>query len=90
MDEAALKRLRERIDAVDAKIVDLVAERDSLVDEARRLKAAHGRPLYDADREVTLLDDRAAWALARGLSEDGMREVFRAIVALSRGPIPPA
>jgi chorismate mutase len=88
MDQAALERLRQRIDAVDAKIVDLIAERDSLVEEARRLKAKHDVPLYDPAREAIILDDRAAWANARGLSEDAVRDVFRAILALSRGPIP--
>lgn len=88
MDQAALAKLRARIDAVDAKIVDLIAERDSIVEEARRLKAKDGIPLYDAAREEVILEDRAAWANARGMGEDAMKDVFRAILALSRGPAP--
>ncbi|CAN5155216.1 hypothetical protein BH09MYX1_BH09MYX1_30280 [soil metagenome] len=88
MDQAALAKLRARIDIVDAKIVDLIADRDSIVEEARRLKAASGLPLYDGPREETILEDRAAWANARGLGEDAMKEVFRAVLTLSRGPTP--
>ena len=88
MDQAALKKLRGRIDAVDAKICDSIAERDSIVEELRRLKAASGLPLYAAAREAELLEDRAAWAHARGMSDDAMKDVFRAILALSRGPAP--
>ena len=88
MDQAALAKLRGRIDAIDAKIVDSIAERDSIVEELRRLKAASGLPLYDAAREETILEDRAAWANARGMDGDAMKDVFRAILALSRGPAP--
>lgn len=88
MDQTALATLRGRIDAVDAKIVDSIAERDSIVEELRRLKAASGQPLYDAAREAELLEDRGAWANARGMSDDAMKDVFRAILALSRGPAP--
>ena len=43
--------MRTRIDAVDAKIEDLLKERYTIVGEVASYKAANGLPVYDAARE---------------------------------------
>ncbi|MBR3231279.1 MAG: chorismate mutase, partial [Lachnospiraceae bacterium] len=46
-----LREMRVRIDAVDAKIEDLLKERYTIVGEVASYKAANGLPVYDAARE---------------------------------------
>lgn len=84
MDEAALARIRERIDAVDAKLVELVAKRIAIVEEARALKAAHGVELYDHGREVALLDERTRWGRSSGIGEETIHAIFGALLDVSR------
>lgn len=57
MEETAeLRRLRQRIDALDRKLVGLLNERATLAREAGRAKAAAGRrPIRDAEREREVL-----------------------------------
>ncbi len=85
MDDAALARIRERIDAVDAKLVELVAKRIAIVEEARALKAAHGVELYDRAREAALLDERTRWGRSSGIAEETIHAVFGALLDVSRG-----
>lgn len=49
---AALAALRDRFDALDDQLVDLIAARLRLADEAAPLKRALGRPIIDPIREA--------------------------------------
>ena len=50
-----LSKLRDQIDAVDQKIIDLLAERLRLVGEVGEVKAKHGLPIYVPEREAAML-----------------------------------
>jgi prephenate dehydrogenase len=78
-----LSETRERIDEVDAEIVQLLHRRADLVRRAQRAKAAAGRGVVDPDREARLLAARAGWAEEAGLDADGVRAIFEAIIGLS-------
>ncbi len=52
---ADLSALRERIDAVDAKLIELLNERAKVVVEVGAFKRATGAPIYAPDREAVLL-----------------------------------
>jgi len=54
-DPGALDALRERIDAVDSKLVELLNERAGIVVEVGAYKRASGAPIYAPDREAALL-----------------------------------
>ena len=54
MDEP-LKPLREAIDAVDCKLVELLSERARLAQSVGAVKAEHSAPVYRPEREA---DDR--------------------------------
>jgi chorismate mutase / prephenate dehydratase len=55
-DPDPLHRLRQQIDGMDAKIVDLLNERARIVVEIGRIKQAANVPIYAPDREKAVLD----------------------------------
>ena len=75
---------RAQIDAIDRRIVALLAERRRAVDGLARDKAALGLPAVDAGREAEL---REAWS--RAASEEGLPPevslaVLDAVLGVSR------
>ena len=79
-----LRETRDHIDAVDRGIVNLLAQRAQLQERAARAKAALGAPVRDPIREAKLLGARREWANEMKLDEDGVIDVFRAILTMSR------
>jgi chorismate mutase len=59
-----LLRLRQSIDNMDAALVHLLAERFKITQRVGELKAAHGLPAADPEREVQQI------ARLRALAED--------------------
>jgi chorismate mutase/prephenate dehydratase len=55
-DPGALEKLRQQIDAMDGRIVDLLNERARIVVEIGRLKQATNIPIYAPDREKAVMD----------------------------------
>lgn len=79
-----LKETRDHIDAVDRSIVQLLAQRAQLQTRAALAKAALGAPVLDGAREAEVLGTRRRWAGEMKLDVDGVTEVFRAILTMSR------
>ena len=79
-----LMETRELIDDLDRELVDLFARRAALSVRAGRAKAERGLTVRDPERERALLDQRAQWAEDRGLDPHSIRDVFEAILRLSR------
>lgn len=78
-----LASMRASIDAVDHALVNLLAERRTLVAALLEYKHHVGLPLVDRAREEHLLGERAAFADARGVPTELALSVFRAILAQS-------
>jgi prephenate dehydrogenase len=79
-----LRQAREHIDAVDHEIVRLLAQRAGLAQRAARAKAVLGAPVLDANRELEVMGARKQWAAELKLDAEGVADVFRAIMTLSR------
>jgi prephenate dehydrogenase len=79
-----LKQTRELIDGVDREIVRLLAQRATLQERAARAKAALGAPVLDATREAEMLSSRRTWATDSRLDAEGVVDVFRVILTMSR------
>lgn len=75
-----LNALRERIDAVDQQLVDLLFKRLALVAEVGEVKSRHGLPIYAPDREAAMLAKRRADAERRGVPGDLIEDVLRRIM----------
>jgi prephenate dehydrogenase len=79
-----LVEVRDLIDDVDRRVVELLVQRQDLSKRAGHIKRQAGRPVRDAVREDALLDQRAGWARGEGLDVEGTLKVFRAILDQSR------
>ena len=75
-----LDRLRDAIDDVDRRLLDLLAERRDLVAAVARWKTEHGVPVYVPAREAALLEARRREAAARGVSPDLVEDLLRRIM----------
>ena len=85
-DDAALElaRIRDRIDELDARIVELLNERAALGRKAGRAKALAGRrAIRDPEREREVLL-RVAMANRGPLSQADLLSIYRRVVAATR------
>jgi chorismate mutase len=78
-----LQDARDRIDEIDRRFVELLAERYAVVDEICELKAEEGDTVRDPDREAELLDHVAAIAEEHGVSPDLVRRLYEEILGHS-------
>jgi chorismate mutase/prephenate dehydrogenase len=72
-----LSKLRDQIDAVDQKIIDLLAERLRLVGEVGEVKTKHGLPIYVPEREASMLAKRREEAEKKGVPGNLIEDILR-------------
>ncbi len=82
--DQALCGLRQDIDAIDAQIVSLLADRQQVVRHVAVLKKAHNLPVYHPAREEDLISRRRQQAKDTGLDPDFIEEIYRTIIRRSR------
>jgi prephenate dehydrogenase len=80
----ALLEVRDLIDEVDREMLELLTRRAELSRRAGLAKLQRGAAVRDPAREETLLDHRAKWAQEVGADEQGIRDIFEAILRFSR------
>lgn len=76
----ALKDQRARIDALDDRIVDLLAERMDIVREVGLIKAREGLDLIQTDRVIEVRERCAARGAKRGLNPELVRRLYNDII----------
>jgi chorismate mutase len=74
-----LNDLREEIDAIDDKIVDLLSKRMSIVEKVGKLKKEHQIPPLDKKRLAEVLDTKKNKAKIVGVSESFIEKLFKVI-----------
>jgi chorismate mutase-like protein len=75
----ALARCRERIDEIDRRLVELLNERTSIVEEIGRVKREAKLAIYEPKRESQVFDNITAHN--RGpLNTDGVKRIFERII----------
>lgn len=79
-DGLDLDDIRRRIDAVDRRLVELLAERSALVGDVVRYKRARHLPVVDRGREDRMLDAIAATAREVGVDARVAQQVLRTII----------
>jgi chorismate mutase len=75
----SIEQLRERIDRIDDRIVELLNERATLALEIRSIKPIASMALYDPRREEEIFA-RLAGVNAGPLYADNIREIYAAIL----------
>src|SRR5215216_966476 len=80
-----LPAIRQKIDALDGKLIELLNERADLVHEVGLVKRAEGTEIYAPEREETLLRTLVAKnaALKGRLPESSIRAIYREIMSAS-------
>ncbi len=75
----ALARCRERIDAIDRRLVELLNERTSIVEEIGRVKQEANLAIYEPKRETEVFDNITSHNQGP-LSADGVKRIFERII----------
>ena len=75
--------LRQAIDGIDDKILDLINQRLSLAKQIGGLKKQGGLQITDSEREKQILN-RLLEKNNGPLEADGLRHIFEAIIAAGR------
>jgi chorismate mutase/prephenate dehydratase len=79
-DEAALADLRQRIDAVDRRLIEALSERAAIVSDIGRSKRASGYPIYAPHREAEVLR-RVLAANPGPLSDRTVEAIYRELMS---------
>ncbi|MGB1322357.1 MAG: bifunctional chorismate mutase/prephenate dehydrogenase [Vibrio gallaecicus] len=72
-----LNALRDQIDAVDKQMLDLLAQRLSLVEKVGEVKSEHGLPIYVPEREAAMLASRRKEAEKIGVPPQLIEDILR-------------
>lgn len=78
-----LKDLRDQIDTIDKKIVELYQNRMEIASEVAEYKIKTGKKVFDREREESKLKNLTALA-SSPFNRYGIRELFEQIMAMSR------
>jgi chorismate mutase/prephenate dehydrogenase len=76
----ALRALRDRLDAIDARILELVAERQELVTRIGESKHREGRALRDFRREREVIEKGMAHAEGLGMPGHIARDILERLI----------
>lgn len=87
MSDRSLKNLRQKIDGLDGKIIELLNDRTKLVLEIGKLKSKDGQGVYAPDRETEIyrkIDELAKGPLPKEALKAIYREVMSAALAIEK------
>ncbi|HSJ23166.1 MAG TPA: chorismate mutase [Longimicrobiales bacterium] len=79
-----LEELRAAIEAVDDRIIDLLAERVRLARRVGAAKLTAGLPTLDPRREAAVVRRAGERARAAGMEDEDVRYIFWHVIGLSR------
>ena len=82
--EHELEELRQKIDAIDGRLVSMLAERQKWVEQVIQLKKKYHLPVYHPAREENLISQRRKQGYQEGLDPDFIEELYRLILRHSR------
>ena len=71
-----LEKLREKIDKLDGKLLEILAARFSVVEEINKVKKKQNKPVFDLARENKLLDKISSKSKEIGLDNRFTRILF--------------
>lgn len=78
-----LKPYREKIDALDQKIVDLLVQREKIIHEVANVKRKNNIEAVLPDRVNEVRENAVQLAVSKGGEAHYMREIYKTIIQLS-------
>lgn len=79
-----LLECRNRIDAIDNQILELLSARKNVVSEVAEVKKHHALKVRDRVREAAILDDRRSRCDELGLRREVVESLYRVVLTASR------
>jgi chorismate mutase/prephenate dehydratase len=79
-----LDELRKRIDEIDTRIVDLIAERQRVSEEIGQGKQETNKRIEDRERELTVLQNVRAMARDKNISPSDVESIYHKIIDASK------
>lgn len=79
-----LEDIRKKLDAIDSRFLDLLAERQSHMKDVAVYKKANNMPLTQPEREKAILAMRMEQAEKLGLNSEFVKEIFMKIFEESK------
>lgn len=76
--------LREEIDKIDSNIIELLSKRNQLAPEIAMYKKANGLEIFQEEREKEVLAKKAEMSKNKGLNDNFVQEIFKAIMNESK------
>lgn len=83
-DDPRIEALRESIDEINERLLELIAERQEVSVAIGALKAGAGLPLYSHEREAKLLAKFREDAIRHDLDPDYVEELMNVVLRHSR------
>ena len=80
LTEGQLSDLRTRLDQIDDSIIDLIAERQSVVTTIGEYKRTTGAPLRHYEREREVIDRGMARAKQKGITGSVARDILETLI----------
>lgn len=80
MDKELLKPYREKIDAIDDRIIDLLVERFDIVRAVGDLKREKSLNVVQSARVVEVIERNAKNAAARDFDPDVIRQIYTILI----------
>ena len=79
-----LDDLRQKIDEIDARIVELIAERQRVSEEIGQGKQEKNKRIEDRERELTVIRNVRAMAREKNISPGDVESIYRQIIDASK------
>ena len=79
-----LEDLRRKIDEIDTRIVELIAERQRVSEEIGQGKQETNRRIEDRERELTVLQNVRTMARAKNIRPSDVESIYRQIIDASK------
>ena len=84
MDKKQIEKLRKKVDAIDSRLVSLIAERFKTTKEIIFLKKKDGSAVKDVKREDIILKEAGSLAKKVKLNADFITDIFKRILKESK------
>jgi chorismate mutase len=78
-----IETIREEINRVDAHIIRLIAQRQSLAGKIAQVKIHNGMPIHDNQRTTEVLDDVFNQAVESKIDPVAVQKIFEILIAMS-------
>lgn len=78
-----LSKQRAKIDAIDQELVSLFEKRMAVVEEVVKIKMEHNLPIFDLDRETSLIE-KVVNQLENTGFEDEVKDFYQELMRISK------